>query len=93
MKNRYNKSVFDIPATDEVKDKCFDDLVLWGLCATKTELESGKPTIRYVDPLSPEMQAAIYNAEHTDSFIEVRRYPLLPSDCYPIVIAQDDKNT
>ena len=63
---------------DEVRDKMFDDLFCFGICASKTEIIDGKVHIKYVDPMSDELRNAMYNAEHEDS--KMKTYNILKSD-------------
>lgn len=64
---------------EEVKQKALDDLILFGEAVTKTEIVDGKPTIQYVDPISDEFRVAKYNAEHTDSAMEIKYLPVTES--------------
>jgi len=72
----------DDSAYDSIKQELFDDLIYFGECAYKTSIENGKPTIKYVDPISDELRIAMYNAEHKDS--QGRIHPLTPDECYSV---------
>lgn len=63
---------------EEVKQKTLDDLIVFGEAVTKTEMVEGKPTIRYVNPVSDEFRVAKYNAEHSDSAMEIHYLPAVP---------------
>lgn len=64
------------PQDEELKQRMFDDLITGGMAAWKTEIENGIPIISYVDPVSPEMRVAMYNAEHTDSAMQIHYQPI-----------------
>ena len=50
-----------------IHNKLFADLIFGGCCIYKTEVVDGKPSIKYVDPISREAEIAMYNATHDDS--------------------------
>ena len=80
-RGRPRKNVLDqavaIPYTrstsDDPKEQAINDLIEIGRSVT----EFSDNGIRRIDPLSPEAEVALYNAEHPDQFTEVKtvKYP------------------
>lgn len=62
-------------ANKEEIDLVVNDIMHLGMAATKTD----GITFKRVDPLSPEVSAALYNSEHTDSQIIVKEIPAFPT--------------
>lgn len=69
---------------DEVKQKVFDDMINFGIGVFKTELNDGKPHIKYIDPADPTLAAleAIERGELTIEKLTMEqvkeRYGLTP---------------
>lgn len=61
--------------------KVTEDILDIGISAMETTLnDKDKVKIRHIDPISPEVQAARYNAEHTDSHVTVEEIMLSDYD-------------
>lgn len=66
----------------DLREMMLDDLFAFGICASKTEIVDGKVSIKYIDPMSDELQMVMYNAEHSDSQMTINVFepndPILP---------------
>lgn len=61
--------------------KVTEDILDIGISAMETTLnDKDKVKIRHIDPISPEVQASRYNAEHTDSHVTVEEIMLSDYD-------------
>jgi hypothetical protein len=73
---KFEKILTDTLKENEVEmGKVANDILHLGMAATKTD----GITMKRVDPLSPEVSAALYNSEHTDSQITVKTIPAFPT--------------